>query len=57
MITTRKTSLIGRVGGFFDIIGSAAAVAGAVENGRSPNSRHLKNLGIDPDQFRSIGKF
>lgn len=57
MITTRKTSLIGRVGGFFDLIGSAAAVAGAVENGRSPNSRHLKTLGIDPDQFRSIGKF
>lgn len=57
MTTPRKTTLIGRVGGFFDIIGSAAAVAGAVENGRSPKARHLKTLGIDPDQFRSIGKF
>lgn len=57
MATPRKTTLIGRVGGFFDLIGSAAAVAGAVENGRSPNARHLKTLGIDPDQFRSIGKF
>lgn len=57
MTIPRKTTLVSRVGSFFDLIGSAAAVAGAVENGRSPQARHLKTLGIDPDQFRSIGKF
>ncbi|WP_169749441.1 hypothetical protein [Devosia geojensis] len=57
MTTHRKTTLFGRVGDFLDVIGSAAAAAAAVENGRAPRARDLRVLGIDADQFRSIGKF
>jgi len=57
MTTHRKTNVFSRVGDFFEIFGSAAAAASAVENGRRPTARHLKRLGIDADQFRSIGKF
>lgn len=57
MTTNRKPNLFNRVGGFIDFVGSAAAVAGAVESGRQPKARDLKTLGIDAEQFRSIGRF
>lgn len=57
MSTNRKPSIFNRVGGFIDFVGSAAAVTSAVENGRDPRARDLKALGIEPEQFRSIGKF
>lgn len=57
MTTNRKPNLFNRVGGFIDFVGSAAAVAGAVEGGRQPKARDLKTLGIDAEQFRSIGRF
>lgn len=56
MSTNRKPSLFNRVGGFIDYVGSAAAIVGAVESGRSPSARDLKALGIEPEQFRAIGR-
>lgn len=40
----------------FSIIGDAMATAAAVENRRQPDARHLRGLGIDPEQFRKIGR-
>lgn len=40
----------------FDEIGAAFAAAGAVRNHRQPDPRHLKRIGIDPEQFSRIGK-
>lgn len=37
-------------------INSAVSVAGAVEGRHVANSRHLRNLGIDPAQFNKIGR-
>ncbi len=42
------------VGGFFSMLGSAIAAAGAVESSRMPRSRDLQALGIDPSVFRGI---
>ncbi|MGC4023733.1 MAG: hypothetical protein QM744_00250 [Mesorhizobium sp.] len=39
---------------FFGTIGSAAKVASAVENNRTPRSSDLQTLGIDPIEFRAI---
>jgi len=55
MSTPRKT-LFATLGTVFDVFGSAAAAAAAVEGGRAPKAKHLKTLGIDSDAFRSIGK-
>jgi hypothetical protein len=41
----------------FDIFGSALAVSRAVEGRRQPSARDLRNLGIDPANFRHIGRF
>lgn len=57
MTTTRKPNLIGRIGGFIDIFGSAVAVTGALQGGRQPKANDLKALGIEPAQFRSMGRF
>lgn len=57
MTTSFKRSFISRVGGLVAHIGSAAAAAGAVQCGRQPRARDLKTLGIDAEQFRSIGRF
>lgn len=55
MSTTRK-SLFATLGNVFDVFGSAAAAAAAVESGGSPKARDLRTLGIDAGAFRSIGK-
>lgn len=51
---TTRTSTIAEV---FAIIGSAFAAAAAVDGGRRPRSRDLRNLGIDPEQYRAIREF
>lgn len=41
---------------FFGVFASAAAASAAVERGVQPQSRDLRKLGIDPEQFRRIGR-
>ncbi len=41
---------------FFGVFGSAVAAAAAVSRGGRPRSRDLRALGIDPEQFRKIGR-
>jgi hypothetical protein len=38
-------------------VGDALAVAAAVRQGRQPSAQNLRGLGIDPEQFRQIGRF
>jgi hypothetical protein len=38
-------------------IGSALAAAAAVRQGREPDRRNLRALGIDPDQFHTIRRY
>ncbi|WP_192179144.1 hypothetical protein [Mesorhizobium amorphae] len=45
------------IGGFFTAFGSAAAASSAVQAGRKPRDRDLRNLGIDPAAFDRIGRF
>jgi hypothetical protein len=53
-MTTRNA--FAAFGSFFDTIGSAIAVARAVEGRRAPRAADLRRLGIDPAHFRTIGK-
>lgn len=48
---------ISAIGGFFDVLGSAVAVSRAMESRKMPNARDLRNLGIDPTQFKTIRHF
>ncbi|MFC3704688.1 hypothetical protein ACFOOL_07945 [Devosia honganensis] len=57
MTTPRKNKFLNALDTFATVFGSAAAVSAAVEAGRTPGSRHLRNLGIDPKNFNSIGRF
>ncbi|WP_274626218.1 hypothetical protein [Arvimicrobium flavum] len=52
-MTTPKRITLSEVLG---IIGDAVATAAAVRNRRQPAARHLRGLGIDPEQFRQIGR-
>jgi hypothetical protein len=52
-----KRSTFSAIGEFLDLFGSAVAVSNAVENRRQPASRDLRNLGIDPAEFRKMGRF
>jgi len=56
MSTPRNNRLFAKLGTFFEVFGSAAAVSNAVEAGRAPKADHLKTLGIDVVAFRSIGR-
>lgn len=56
MTAPRKNKFFATLDTFATMFGSAAAVSAAVENGRAPNDRHLKSLGIDPVAFRNIGR-
>ena len=40
----------------FDAFIGAAAVAAAIEAKRTPNSRDLARLGINPETFRAINR-
>jgi len=43
-----------KISAFFGTIGSAIAVAAAVEGRQKVNTADLRNLGIDPAQFERI---
>ncbi|MBD0413419.1 hypothetical protein [Oryzicola mucosus] len=45
-----------RIGDFFTTVSSAVSAANAVSRGVQPKARHLRNLGIDPQQFNKIGR-
>lgn len=45
-----------RIGGLVRALGSAIAVSSAVERGKLPAERDLRNIGIDPIQFNSINR-
>jgi len=49
----RKPSLLRDV---FSIFGAANAAAAATQAGRIPTARDLRTLGIEPKQFRAIGR-
>lgn len=40
----------------FGSLRSAVAVAAALESRREPKARDLRRLGIDPEQFRGMGR-
>lgn len=56
MTAPRKNKFFATLDTFATVFGSAVAVSAAVEGGRSPKAKHLSNLGIDPNAFRSIGQ-
>lgn len=56
MSTPRKNKFFATLDTFATVFSSAAAVSSAVDAGRAPKDKHLKNLGIDPVGFRSIGR-
>ncbi len=39
------------------VIGDAMASASAVQQRRQPTAKNLRGLGIDPAQFRKIGRY
>lgn len=55
MMNTR--SAFTRIGNAVRTFGSAVAAASAIESGKAPAARHLRNLGIDPKQFGEISRF
>ncbi|MCF6120071.1 MULTISPECIES: hypothetical protein [Mesorhizobium] len=54
-MTNRK--VFSAIGDFFTVFGSAVAASHAVEAGRKPRARDLRNLGMDPAAFNKIGRF
>ncbi|SFI63457.1 MULTISPECIES: hypothetical protein [unclassified Phyllobacterium] len=50
---TRKNQT-SRIGRFFNVWGSAVAVASATRTGYQPAASDLRALGIDPVQFNAI---
>jgi hypothetical protein len=50
---TRKPSLFRDLFGMF---GAATSAAAATQAGHSPSARDLRTLGIEPKQFRAIGR-
>lgn len=57
MSSLRNTKLFATLGEIANAFGSATAVAASVEAGRAPRAKDLRTLGIEPDAFRSIGRF
>ena len=39
------------------VIGDALATAAAVQQRRQPTAKNLRGLGIDPAEFRKIGRY
>lgn len=52
--TMNTRSAFARIGSAMRTFGSAVAAAQAIEGGKTPAARHLRNLGIDPAQFAGI---
>lgn len=42
---------------FLDIVGSAFAVSAAVRERRQADDADIRRLGLNPEQFRAIGRF
>lgn len=55
-MTMNTRSAFTRIGNAVRTFGSALAAAQAIEGGKTPAPRHLRNLGIDPKQFGEIGR-
>jgi hypothetical protein len=51
-----KRTAVSAINNLFDIFGSAISVSGAIEARKTPRSRDLERLGIDPTQFGKIGR-
>ncbi|TDQ31845.1 hypothetical protein [Phyllobacterium brassicacearum] len=49
-----KRHISSKIGRFFNVFGSAVAVASATRIGHQPVASDLRALGIDPAQFNSI---
>ena len=47
----------GLVSEILSVIGNALASASAVQQGRRPRAKDLRGLGIDPAEFRKIGRY
>ncbi|PDT16744.1 hypothetical protein CO670_10620 [Rhizobium sp. J15] len=54
MSTIRKSIHAGFLGRAFAAISAANSVSAAVEAGRRPRARDLKELGIDPASFGQV---
>lgn len=50
---TRKPSLLREL---YEMFGAANAAAAATQESRAPSARDLRALGIEPRQFRAIGR-
>lgn len=50
----KRRKVLGQIGEFFDVMGSAIAVSNAVRERRPARKADLENLGIDPQRFRQI---
>lgn len=50
---TRKHSLLRDL---YEMFGAANAAASATHEHRAPDARALRTLGIEPKQFRAIGR-
>jgi hypothetical protein len=46
----------GRMAQLFGAFTAALAAAAAARSGRQPQARHLDALGIDPEDYRAIGR-
>ncbi len=46
----------GRMAGLLGAFTAAFAAAAAARSGRQPQARHLDALGIDPEDYRAIGR-
>lgn len=56
MIAAPRTGAFEGVKAFFAMLGSANAVAAAVESRAKPRAADLVRLGIDPAAFATIGR-
>jgi hypothetical protein len=58
MASSKETIMPGksRVARFYAVFTAAFAAAEAARAGRQPDRRHLDALGIDPGDYRTIGR-
>ena len=54
MFTRQRRSTVAEI---MSVMGDALAVAAAVRQGQQHRDRNLRGLGIDPEQFRQIGRY
>ena len=54
---TMSSTLTRGITEFLDIVGSAFAVSAAVRERRQADDADIRRLGLNPEQFRAIGRF